>query len=114
MTTNRIFTNHRTTVEELNIMHKLPAEKRTAMVRAYEVLARRALGVLGGYTTPIGFARMLAQDFKLSNPPGVSKMSLDEICRHWLPVLTEIHTPKYTANSLAPGRQCKNNQDKTS
>jgi hypothetical protein len=94
MTTNRIFTTHRAAVEDLNIMHKLPAEKRTAMVGAYEVLARRALKVLGGYTTPLGFARCLAQDYKVSNPRGVSKMSFDEICRYWLPVLTEIHATK--------------------
>lgn len=114
MTTNQIFTTHRAAVQELNIIHELPAEKRTAMVRAYEVLARRALRVLGGYKTPIGFARMLARDFKLANPPGVSKMSFDEICRHWLRVLTEIHTLKLTTEALAPGRQSKNNQDKTS
>lgn len=105
MTINRIFTTHRTTVEELNIIHKLPAEERTAMVGAYEVLAWRALKVLGGYTTPLGFARSLAQEFKQPNPRGVSKMSFDEICIHWLPVLTEIHTRKLTATALAPGRQ---------
>ena len=75
-------------------MHSLPLEKRTPMVRAYEVLARRALRVLGGRITPLGFARHLAGHYKIANPHGVSKMTLDDICSHWWPLLTEIETAK--------------------
>jgi hypothetical protein len=80
-------------------MHSLPLEKRTPMVRAYEVLARRALRVLGGRITPLGFARHLAQQYKLANPHGVSKMSLDDICGHWWPLLTEIHAAEMVARA---------------
>ena len=99
MTTTRFFSTHHDAVERLNIMHGLAADKRTALVRAYEVLARRALRVLAGRITPLGFAKDLAERYKLANPRGVSKMSLDDVCSHWWPILTEIEAAKVPANA---------------